>query len=62
MKSMQWKLENGMRALFNLDRIDAVIEHGSNPKSQTIIVIGGEEWTVIGTYDDIVERLGGRYQ
>jgi hypothetical protein len=54
MKTMECTLENGKRILFNLDRISAVIEHGINPSTQTVIRIDGEEWVVMGSYDVIL--------
>lgn len=57
MKNIQCQLENGKRALFNLDRIDAIIEHGINPKNLTVVCFGAESWTVRGTFDDILKQM-----
>ena len=61
MKNMQWTLVNGKRILVNLDRIDAVIEHGTNPKTQTVICFGSEEYTILGSYDEIIRHIPSAY-
>jgi uncharacterized protein YlzI (FlbEa/FlbD family) len=57
MRTMEWKLENGGRLLVNLDRIDAIVEHGINPSSQTVICIGGEEYIILGKYDEVIKQI-----
>ena len=54
MKTLEGKLENGKRIIFNADRIDAIVEHGINPKEKTVIFFGTESYTVMAAYDEIV--------
>jgi uncharacterized protein YlzI (FlbEa/FlbD family) len=58
MRNMEWKLENGRRILVNLDRIDAIVEHGINPSSQTVICINGEKYIVLANYDEVIKQWG----
>lgn len=59
MKILEGKLENGKRVMFNVARIDSIIEHGINPKTQTVICFGTESYTVMASYDEIM-RIGVR--
>jgi len=56
MRNMEWKLLNGKRILVNLDRIDAVVEHGFHP-DRTVIIIGNEEWEIISPYDEVLKHI-----
>ena len=50
MKTLEGKLENGKRAMFNAERIDAIIE--TEPK-KTVICLGAASYTVMASYDEI---------
>jgi len=58
MRSLEWKGSMGNRISINLDRIEAVIEHPTQPNIQTVsLVVGGLQYEILASYDEVLKQI-----